>query len=270
MMFFPRFLSLFIGCLVLVSCTQNQHERDTPAGGTRAELAYQMALKLAEQGNCRRAMPIFVCLAGQGTGWEVAAFRAGKCAPLAAQLWQNNSKVRQQNPIDDTLSHRKQLKKIKLDFAFLHSPGTIRTEGFRQLRRAANANWPEAQALLATQLTQAGAPYQSEAKQWLLRYDANARRKIYGGNAIAQDIRNTLKPVATKPGSAKWIPVNFAAEHIQNTGCTRLLAEHQNAPRRPSAPDQDDGIEHTEPRLPTDPVDEKERDPFAPRSSSNL
>jgi hypothetical protein len=226
--------------------------KDPPAGGTAAEFAYQIANNMAEQGYCDRAMPIFVCLASQGNGWEVAAHQAGTCGPQAAQLWQAPKAAPEPITREEPRGRRRN-RKIRLQFEFQNSPDTVRAEGVRQLRRAANANWPEAQAELALQLASAGGADQAEARHWMERYDQNARRKIYGGNAIPIEVRRQLAAVPrTGAGGTMWTPIPFAAEDLHNRSCNQLLGVRPGQKQKTKTPVVDDGVEKVKPRSPAD------------------
>lgn len=208
--------------------------KDPPIGGTRVEMAFQVAIQQADQGYCASAMPVLVCLASQGTGWEVAATRAAKCAPLAAKLWQE--------PADDADPDH--------DFKWQNSPQSILIEGLRQYRRAANANWPEAQAALAIQLYEAGGNSYAEARHWMERYDVNPRRKIYGGNVIPVSVRKYLGNIPkTGAGGVMWTPIPFAAEDLHNYSCNSLIGKgHGSQEQSPLKKEDDDGIEKIKPR----------------------
>ncbi|MCF6293764.1 MAG: hypothetical protein L3J04_10255 [Robiginitomaculum sp.] len=208
--------------------------KDPPAGGTKVEMAFQTAIRQADQGYCASAMPVFVCLASQGNGWEVAATRAGKCAPIAAKL-------SQQADEDADPGH---------DFAWQSSPDKILAEGLRQYRRAANANWPQAQAALAIQLYEDGGNSYAEARHWMERYDINPRRKIYGGNVIPISMRKHLSTIAkTGAGGVMWTPIPFAAENLHNSSCNALIGKGHGSSRQGSAEiEDDDGIVKTKPR----------------------
>ncbi len=254
-----RFASygLFASVLVLAACGSagpKFDKKNPPAGGTRAELVYQMATRLADQGYCATAMPVFVCLAGQGPGWEVAAQRAGQCAPIAARLWQEDDLDKAHTADSEENKQHKTTLKLQQPFAWQSSPKAILAEGLRQLRRAANANWPEAQAELAVQLYSAGGKDLAEARHWMEQYDKNARRKIYGGNEIPVDIRKALKTVPRSgAGGSQWFPVEFLAEPSRNHDCDRLLGkrplkQHSDLPAPRQVQEIDDGLEKTEPK----------------------
>jgi len=222
---------LFSFGFMVSSCSSNASfdRKEPPAGGTRTELAFQVAIRQADQGYCASAMPVFVCLASQGNGWEVAAARAGKCAPLAAKLWQEPDE-------DDDPDH---------NFKWQDSPQSILTEGLRQYRRAANANWPQAQAALAVQLYETGGNSYAEARHWMERYDVNPRRKIYGGNIIPISMRKYLSSIPkTGDGGVMWTPIPFVAEDLHNPSCNALIGKGQGSRRQGTAKiEEDDGIE---------------------------
>lgn len=251
------FLTLLSAGLVLTACTVGPilSGKDTPAGGTRTEFAFQTAAQHADQGYCATAMPIFVCLGSQGSGWEVAAERAGKCAPLAAKLWQQ-PKVSAGSIVSSDPRPRRRSKwvELKQPFAYQYSRQGILNEGLRQLRRAANANWPEAQAELTIQLEQT-ANNLPEARHWMERYYANARRKIYGGNAIPLDVQKRLKLVPrTGEGSVMWSPTAFASEDLKNLDCDRLLGKSRITKPAPIKNDTDDDLKKTKPKHASEPV----------------
>ncbi len=231
--------------------------KDRPAGGTRAELTYQTALQLSERGYCDRAMPIFVCLASNGPGWEVAAQRAGQCAPLAADLWkpaEPNARPKPAVAPEQGERQQGQTRELNLDFRlnFQESPDSIRAEGMRQLRRTANAGWPQGQADLIIRLTETGGVNLAEAKVWLTRYDANPRRKIYGGNEIPAEVRATLNALdQTEPTNSNWTAQPFVAENLQNRQCSRLLGKRPNGKPTSTEIVEDDGLEKTKPQIPT-------------------
>ncbi|PHR57132.1 MAG: hypothetical protein COA47_12025 [Robiginitomaculum sp.] len=238
--------------LILSACTSPAilSGKDRPAGGTRAELAYQTALQLSERGYCDRAMPIFVCLASDGPGWEVAAQRAGQCAPLAADLWKPADSNSKSKPSVAPEQGEHQPREFNLDFRldFQESPASIRAEGMRQMHRTANAGWPQAQADLVSRLTEAGGAYLAEAKVWLAQYDANPRRKIYGGNEIPANVRATLNEwEPNAPTDTHWTAQPFSAENLHNRECNRLLAKHGNRKPGHAHVVEDDGLEKTKP-----------------------
>jgi len=248
---------LLVATLTLSACSKPgpKFDKDNPpTGGTRAELAYQMATRLAAQGYCATAMPVFVCLAGQGAGWEVAAQGAGECAPTAAKLWKASGLTADHAPQSEADRGHEATFKLQQSYAYQSSAEGILAEGLRQLRRAANANWPEAQAELAIQLHAAGGQNLAEARHWMERYDANARRKIYGGDEIPPAIRKTLKQIPRSgAGGSQWFPIAFSAEPSSNHDCDRLLGKrpNQQKPNRHEshgANNDDDGIEKIKPR----------------------
>jgi len=233
--------------LVVGACTgvPTADRKDPPAGATRTELVYQIATSMADQGFCDKAMPVFVCLAAEGPGWEVAAKRAGQCGPLAAINWQPP----QQNSQAKRQIRRGRVLDISINMAFEDSAEQVRTEGLRQLRRAANANWPDAQAELITQLSGQTDNAQAEAKLWLGRYDANPRRKIYGGDAIHSDVRERLQTIASVSNDApNWTSVPFTAEALNEPECDRLLGKRHRSSANPKIRIKDDGLEKTKPR----------------------
>jgi hypothetical protein len=230
-------LALLFGFgFMISSCSSNSSfdRKEPPAGGTRVEMAFQVAIQQADKGYCASAMPVFVCLASQGSGWEVAATRAAKCASLAAKLWQEPDE-------DEDPDH---------NFKWQASPDSILTEGLRQYRRAANANWPQAQAALAMQLYETGGNSYAEARHWMERYDLNPRRKIYGGNVIPISVRKYLRSVPrTGAGGVMWTPIPFAAEDLHNPSCDALIGKrHGSARRNVAKTEENDGVEKIKPR----------------------
>jgi len=230
------FVPIVVLSLIVTACGGGAgfDRNDPPAGGTRVEMAFQTAIRQADQGYCASAMPVFVCLASQGNGWEVAATRAGKCAPIAAKIWQQADE-------DADPDH---------DFAWQSSPDKVLAEGLRQYRRAANANWPQAQAALAMQLYEDGGNSLAEARHWMERYDINPRRKIYGGNVIPISMRKHLSNVPkTGAGGVMWTPIPFAAEDLHNSSCNALISKGHGSRRQGLAEtEEDDGIAKIKPR----------------------
>lgn len=225
-----------------------------PHGGSRAEVIYQSALKLSEQGYCDKAMPLFVCLASQGHGWEVASQRAGQCAPAAAKMWSppiaDDQPIRKDAdgktlPPGEDKKGRFSPEDIDLHYAWSTSPNGIRTEGMRQLRRAADANWPSSQALMVQELSSRGdADSLHAAAIWLQRYDNNPRRKVYGGDDVPIAIRKQLDGVKVSEPDTPWRPAVFAAETGANPACDQLLGM-RNARKRPDgvpSTEDDDGL----------------------------
>ncbi|VAV89758.1 hypothetical protein MNBD_ALPHA06-897 [hydrothermal vent metagenome] len=239
------FYPLLIVIFGLVNCGSGPKidRKNPPTGGTRSEFIYQVASNMANQGYCAKAMPAFVCLASMGKGWEVAARRAGQCAPLAAEQWQPTDP---DAVLKKPLSGRGRKVDIDLNLTFEANPASVRAEGLRQLRRAAQAGWPDAQAELIAQLVEAGDAYLVEAKTWLLRYDANTRRKIYGGDAIKREMRQQLKPI--NAATDTWTATGFAAEDLNEPQCDSLLGIRRNRPGAHHAPVvEDDGLETIKP-----------------------
>lgn len=240
--------------LMLVACGggPKMNGPDAPRGGSRAEVLYQAGLKLSEKGYCDKAMPVFVCLAGQGHGWEVAAQRAGQCGPAAAKLWappmaddQPMRKDASGNPLPPEPQDRKREKfdpaKIRFHYAWQQSPDATRDEGRRQLFRAAQANWPSSQALLVQELVADGDPQSlQQAAIWLNRYDNNPRRKVYGGDDVPVSVRKQLLDVKLPKQTKPWRPSVFAAEPGVNPTCTRLLGARPDRPNKAKAKDGDD------------------------------
>lgn len=264
-----RNLVLLLAPLALTACGgkgPRMDGPDGPHGGSRAELLYQSALKLSEKGYCDKAMPVFVCLASQGHGWEVAAQRAGQCAPSAAKLWKppmEDDQVMRKDANGKTLppdgsgigKDKFEPGKIRFHYAWESTPDAIRAEGKRQLKRAAAANWPSSQVLLVQELAALGdAKSLTAAAIWLNRYDNNPRRKVYGGDDVSLKIRKQLAAILLPKQKSVWHPSVFAAEAGQNAVCDRVLGMRQH-PHRPKSGNQDgddDGVI----RLPEEP------DPF--------
>jgi len=244
--------------LVIGACSSGPRadRKDPPAGATRAEFVYQIATSMADQGFCNKAMPVFVCLAAEGTGWEVAAKRAGQCGPLAAISWKPPTQSARAN---QQIIRRGRILDISINMTFEESPEQVRAEGLRQLRRAANANWPDAQAELIAQLSGQTNEAQREAKLWLTRYDANPRRKIYGGDAVHRDVRERLKTVAAPAGAddSNWTSLAFTTEALNEPECDQLLRKRPHRNAGPKIHVEDDSLEKTRPRR------RIEEDPFS-------
>lgn len=189
-----RALPLVLG-LIIAGCNGGPKaaaKKDVPAGSSATEISYQYAYSMAKNGYCGQAMPIFICLADQGTGWAIAAHQAGRCALQIADDWKG--------PI--TRSSRAFPARSKVSFAapYYQDATKMRQKGMAMLRRAGRAGWPDSQAQLVNELSAdpTNTAAMAEAKAWLERYDANVRRKVYGTNAISSATRARLRSVSTE------------------------------------------------------------------------
>lgn len=146
-------LGLLVVVVMVTACTQSRR----PPGGQRAERPAQMntdalfmrANSLYAQGKCQEAEPLYYLLGARGRGFELAQLRLGLCLTQGREP-------------------------SALDTRYL--------EGLVWIRRAAEANWTEAQGVLAA-LYLEGAPALSdpaEAAMWLTLYQSRPGLKPIG------------------------------------------------------------------------------------------
>ncbi len=162
---------------------------------------FNTAVRLADQGEYERALPILRCIAGQGSGFEIAQYLAGYSA-------------------------------LRLSIA----PATpailrdeLRVEGFDRLTLAARAGWPTAQAELAAQFaatTSEDAPVQ--AAYWAAVYRHNARDRVYGldrlDNGIETQIAARIDPALV--AEIEQIAADFTVEPMGMIAGTPACAPH--------------------------------------------
>ncbi|WP_417492044.1 hypothetical protein [Maricaulis sp.] len=124
-----------------------------PDGNRGGASGFDMAVQLVDRGEYQEALPILRCVAGQGSGFEIAQYLAGYSAIRLATAETTPAILRDE----------------------------MRVEGFDRLTSAAQAGWPTAQAELAVQfasLDSAEAP--ERAAYWAAVYRRNARDRTYG------------------------------------------------------------------------------------------
>ena len=234
-----------LALLALAACTSagpGSDKRNPPAGATPAEYGFQYAQMIARNGNCDQALPVFICLGGQGRGWELALHSGGVCAIEAARHWSG--------PITRRGGFYGKNSKISFDAPYYRSQGALRAKGLALLRQAAAAGWPDSQAFLVQELSRPGAPQADlqEARLWLHQYDLSPRRKIYGSNAIDPAVRQRLSGITLPAGDAgKILHQDLQSRPAHDPFCRQLLSHRSRARPAPSA---DDGLD----KLPGQPA----------------
>ncbi|WP_291843572.1 hypothetical protein [Maricaulis sp.] len=154
--------------IFLAGCAGSARDLDR-----RPPTGFETAARLADQGRHADALPILRCIAGQGDGFEIAQFLAGRSALALSQADTTPALMRD----------------------------ALRVEGLDRLVSAGNAGWPAAQAALAEAF--ASVPTEEalmEAAFWARLYRRNARERSYGldrlDNAVEADIEARLDPAA--------------------------------------------------------------------------
>lgn len=146
-------LGLLAVIVVVSACTESRR----PPGGQRADRPVQIntdalfmrANSLFAQGNCPEAEPLYYLLGARGRGFELAQLRLGLCLTKGGR------------------------------------PGALDTrylEGLVWIRRAAEANWTEAQGVLAVLYLEGPAALKdpAEAAMWLTLYQGRPGLKPIG------------------------------------------------------------------------------------------
>ncbi|PHS25959.1 MAG: hypothetical protein COA84_06820 [Robiginitomaculum sp.] len=214
-------LGALITLIIIAACSSTEtgiDRRNPPVGGTAAEYGFQYAQAIAKNGNCDQALPIFICLGNQGSGWELATHSGGVCALEAAKLWSG--------PLHRRAAFFKKSRAISFDKPYYQSKAALYEKGLKMLHRAAAADWPDSQAALARALSAPGSTQAQlqEAKLWVARYDRNPRRKIYGSNSIEKNTRETLAGIPLPPDTdPAWIKKDLRPIPTHDPFCRSVL-----------------------------------------------
>jgi len=124
-----------------------------PGRGAGGESGFDMAVRMVDQGQYEAALPILRCVAGQGSGFEIAQYLAGYSAIRLADAESTPAILRDE----------------------------MRVEGLDRLTSAAQAGWPTAQAELAVQYAAIdGEDALTRAAYWAAVYRRNVRDRAYG------------------------------------------------------------------------------------------
>lgn len=162
---------------------------------------FNTAVHLVDQGEYERALPILRCVAGQGTGFEIAQYFAGYSALR--------------------LSSDEATPAIMRD--------ELRVEGFDRLTSAAQAGWPTAQAELATQfatMNTEDAPVQ--AAYWAEVYRHNTRDQTYGLDRLDNGIEAQIaeRVDAAQTAQIERLAAGFVAQPLASIPVTPACAPH--------------------------------------------
>lgn len=169
--------------------------------GGRGAGDFNTAVSLVDQGEYEQALPILRCVAGQGTGFEIAQYLAGYSA-LRLSAEDTSPDIMR----DD-----------------------LRVEGFDRLTSAAEAGWPTAQAELAMQfasINSEDAPVQ--AAYWAEVYRHNARDQTYGldrlDNRVEAQIAGRID--ATQTAQVERLAAEFVVQPLTAIPVTPACAPH--------------------------------------------
>ena len=214
-------LGLLTIALTITACTQSQR----PPGGQRverpaamdADTLFMRANSLYARGNCREAEPLYYLLGARGRGFELAQLRLGLCL----------TQGREPSAVD-----------------------TRYLEGLVWIRRAAEANWTEAQGVLAA-LYLEGAPElndPAEAAMWLTLYQSRPGLKPIGFAPLDEDeiarLRAMIGNDARAEGArraAAWQPSYWAPPRMPRARGTEGPQEYEEDIRPPGPGDRDRG-----------------------------
>ncbi|MGK0267151.1 MAG: hypothetical protein ACI82N_001404 [Maricaulis sp.] len=197
--------------LLLTACAS--HDGPSPRGrggmqdgGPGGAGGFNMAVRLVDQGEYEQALPILRCVAGQGTGFEIAQYLAGYSAMRLSIADTTPSILRDE----------------------------LRVEGLDRLTMAAQAGWPTAQAELATQFAETAsedAPVQ--AAYWAAVYRHNARDRTYGldrlDDGIEAQITDRIDPV--RAAEIEQIAANFTVQPMSAVPASPACAPYLGSPR---------------------------------------
>ena len=199
-----------VALLLLTACASHdgpapQGRGGNPGGGPGSAGGFNMAVRLVDQGEYEQALPILRCVAGQGSGFEIAQYLAGYSAI--------------------------QLSTAEATPAILRDE--MRIEGLDRLTIAAQAGWPTAQAELARQF----AAIESEeaparAAYWAAVYRRNARDRTYGLDRLDDGIEAqiTARIDAAQSARIETEAAGFAPEPMTANASTPACAPYLGSP----------------------------------------
>lgn len=200
--------------LLLTACASHDGAPPQGRGGMHGSNpggagGFNMAVRLVDQGEYEQALPILRCVAGQGSGFEIAEYLAGHTAMQ--------------------LSTAPSTPEILRD--------ELRVEGFDRLTLAAQAGWPTAQAELAAQFatTQSdAAPVQ--AAYWAAVYRRNSRDHTYGLDRLDNGIEAQIaaRIDAAQSAEIEQLALNFTAQPLVAIEATPACTPHLGTPGIPA------------------------------------
>ena len=174
-------------------------------GGPDGAGGFNLAVHLADQGEYGQALPLLRCIAGQGSGFEIAQYLAGYSAIRLSVAPTTPAILRDE----------------------------LRVEGLDRLTLAARAGWPSAQAELAEQYAATesqDAP--GEAAYWAAIYRHNARDRAYGldrlDDRIEAQIAARIDPA--RLAEIEGLAANFTVEPMSRVAVTPACAPHLGSP----------------------------------------
>ena len=174
-------------------------------GGPGGVGGFNMAVRLVDRGEYEQALPILRCVAGQGSGFEIAQYLAGYSAMHLS--------VEQTTP------------------AILRDE--LRVEGFDRLTLAAQAGWPTAQAELASQFAATpGEEAPAQAAYWAAVYRHNARDRTYGLDRLDDGVEARIAANIDPERSAEIeeIAANFTVQSMAAITATPACAPYLGSP----------------------------------------
>ncbi|WP_417476421.1 hypothetical protein [Maricaulis sp.] len=177
-----------------------------PGGGPGREGGFNMAVGLVDEGAYEQALPILRCVAGQGSGFEIAEYLAGFSAVRLAAADATPAIMRDE----------------------------MRVEGLDRLTRAARAGWPAAQAELAMQYSGIDSEEAPErAAYWAAVYRRNIRDRTYGLDRLDNHVEARISSRMTAEQSAQIEAeaANFIAEPLTAIATTPACAPWLASPQ---------------------------------------
>ncbi|SDL61339.1 hypothetical protein [Maricaulis salignorans] len=177
-----------------------------PGGGPGSAGGFNMAVGLVDQGDYEQALPILRCVAGQGSGFEIAEYLAGYSAIQLASAESTPAILRDE----------------------------MRVEGLDRLTRAARAGWPAAQAELAVQFSRIESEQAPErAAYWAAVYRRNIRDRTYGldrlDNSVEAQISSRMD--GARSAQIETEAASFIAEPLAAIATTPACAPWLGSPR---------------------------------------